>query len=154
MANAAVVDGGDLPTTQLQPEKLAVIEHLPVVPVAPPMESVRLISTKNVLIRDEIGNECSPLFSDRLKAGKVLSIWLLEKSTSMFVTAMRIVIFDCEHAMPRRTGIRPRISIEMSTARAGAPVSSRGTVFSQRSIAMTALSRSFAVGDFVQFAAT
>ena len=118
------------------------------------MEAVGLIAAENFLIGYKAWNECCPPFSYCLIPGKVLGIWLLEESTAVFVAAVRIVVFDSKHAMPRRAGIGSRICINMSATRAGASVPPRRAVFPQGGTTLTALSGALLVVDIIQFAAT
>ena len=129
MAHATVIDGCDSSTAKFQSKQLALVEHLLIMPIAPPMEPVSLIATENFLIRYKTWNECCPPFSYGVILGEVLSVWFFEESSSMFVAAVRIVIFDGKHAMPRRTGMEARICVDMSAVLAFAPVPPRRTVF-------------------------
>src|SRR5713101_1216258 len=118
------------------------------------MQSVSLIAAQNFLIGHKAWNKCSPLFNYFIISGEVLSIRLLEKSSSVFVTAARVMIFDSKHTMTRGAGLRHRVGIYVSTARTGAPVSPRRTVFHQRYVAVTASSGVLRIADVVDLAAS
>jgi hypothetical protein len=84
----------DQPAAMFQAQQLPVIEHFPVLAVAPPMQPGRLISIRNNIIRDALGPQLSQSGFCISHFPKVICIRFFEESTCMGNLAPWMRILD------------------------------------------------------------
>ncbi len=60
MTQALILDAGNQPATQFQPNKLPGTEHLPVMAVTPAVKPVGFIARQNLLVGNEAGAGPAP----------------------------------------------------------------------------------------------
>jgi hypothetical protein len=151
VSHPAVPERADVAAAQLQSKQLTVIEHLPVMPVSPPVQTVGLIPRRNRFVRDKGSFQpFQPLHG--LPIGRqIVVIRFFEKTAFMMRLTDRAVILDGKHAMGRRARFGIRIADNFATVRARAAVSSGRAAGLERFPAEAAVSGVFPIRCFVQF---
>ena len=120
IAYALILGFGYQTTTQLQPEQLTWIEHVPITSITPSMQPVGFISRWNFLPRHKPGCELLPSLGSALHARIILGIGLLEKTTLVFRLPFRVVVFDGKKAVLKGAPPFSGIDVGMSAPRATA----------------------------------
>ena len=102
MTHASVRHSRNEPAAQFKAKKLAVVKHLAVVGIAPPVQAIGFVAGENCLLRDESGLGIPPARTEGRNPLEVLGIWLLEKAAGVVMLPARIAVLDGEQPMPER----------------------------------------------------
>ena len=153
MAHALVKNFCDEPAAQLKPEQLPFVKQISVVPIAPAVQSVRFVAGKDLLIWHEARLQSLPARCRRVGAGKIFRIRFFEKSAGVSVSAVWVVVLDCNHAVSGGTRLRARVTIEISTVGAHTSIAASWADFGELCSTASAFTRSIKVANFVELPA-
>ena len=154
VADATVLGFGDQPATQLQPEELTWIEHVPVVAIAPPVQPVGFVSGQNLLVRDETGGGLSPPLHSVSHASNVLGVGFLEETALVTRFPLRVVVLDGEKAVLKGVSGFSGVDVGVAAVGAGTTSPACGSGLGQAGSTCRAISRACAVVDLVEIAAS